>query len=118
MSADGPIGTLPLVAILARWDGLVIRWGLTPEERSLMLGCFDGGAIDDVATYRTAEAELRMRLLLQLEPILVQLHGSEKRIRTWLRRGNSSMDDRSPLQMMARSTEWTRWLIANYRMEP
>jgi hypothetical protein len=34
-------------------------------------------------------------------------------VQAWLRAANRNLAGRSPLEAMARSTEWTRWLIAN-----
>lgn len=104
---------LPLKAVLARWDALVIRWSLDSEERSTLIGGFRGGPVDRVETYEVLCGEQRMRLLVELEPILAGIYGDELRVRSWLRSPNVSLGGRSPIAVMSSSPEWMRWLIDN-----
>lgn len=97
--------------VLARWDVVAREWGLDERERSDVLGGFRGGVVDDIATYRTAEAETRMRLVVELAPLLVRVHGRRERVRVWLRRPNPNLGGGTPLELMAASPEWIRWLL-------
>lgn len=108
--------TLPLHEVLSQWDSLVVRWGLEPEERSALLGGFGPGPIDRIETYEVLCGEQRMRLLVELHPVLERIWSDEGRIRTWLRAPNPSLADRSPLAVMSRSPEWVRWIIDNMGM--
>jgi hypothetical protein len=108
-----PAATLPLKAVLARWDALVLRWALTPGERSKLIGGFGDGPVDRVETYQLLCGEQRMRLAVELEPVLTRVLGEPDRIRLWLRAGNVNLGGRTPLDVMARSPEWMRWLIDN-----
>ena len=102
---------VPLRGILARWDAVAIRWDLGDDERSALLGVVAPGPSGDVATYATGAAEDRMRLLVALDPVLAAVHGDEDRTRGWLRRPNASLGGGTPLDMMASSPEWIRWLV-------
>lgn len=103
--------TMPLRGVLARWDALAIRWGLDGDERSALLGGVHVEAVDDISSYGLPTAERRMRLLVALEPILRGVFVDEERIREWLRLPNRNLCHRTPLETMAQSTEWIRWLI-------
>lgn len=107
----GAQASVPLAGVLARWDALAIRWGLDGQERSALLGCIPDGPIDDVSTYDLSTAETRMRLLVELEPIVSAVLVDEGRIREWLRRPNHQLGGRAPIDVMASSPEWVRWLI-------
>ena len=111
---DRPI--MPLHDVLSRWDEVVVRWALDPEERCALLGGFAPGPIDRIETYEVLCGEQRMRLLVELEPVLTRIWRDEGRIRSWLRTPNPSLADRSPLAVMARSPEWVRWIIDNMGM--
>lgn len=111
MSGSVPTGGLPLAEVLSRWEAIVHRWRLDPDERSALLGGFEPGPVDRVETYGTAGSERRMRLVVELEPILHRVHPSIARVRRWLRAENASLDGRTPIEVMASSPEWTRWLI-------
>jgi hypothetical protein len=102
---------LPLAGVLAKWDAVTIRWGLDGEECSSLLGGGIAGPVADVSTYDPASAEQRMRLVIELEAILASVFADEGRTREWLRRDNSSLGGRTPLEMMARSPTWIRWFI-------
>lgn len=102
---------VPLRGILARWDAVAIRWGLAADERSALLGGMAAGPVGDVATYATEAAEDRMRLLVALDPVLAAVHGDEDRTRDWLRRPNATLGGSTPLDLMASSPEWIRWLV-------
>ncbi|MES3150870.1 antitoxin Xre/MbcA/ParS toxin-binding domain-containing protein [Sphingomonas faeni] len=104
---------MPLTAVLARWDAIVIRWDLDPEERSALVGGFRDGPVDDVETYELICGERRMRLIVDLEPVLNKVIGDEERIRGWLRASNSNLGGRSPIGVMASSPEWMSWIIAH-----
>lgn len=109
MSAPDP--EMPLKAVLARWDGIVIRWGLDPEERSSLIGGFRDGPIDQVETYEVLCGEQRMRLLVDLEPVLDRIIGDEERVRCWLRAQNANLGGRTPVDVMSGSPEWMSWII-------
>lgn len=111
MSGASDPAAIPLAEILARWEALAIRWGLTAEERSSLLGAIEDGPVADVSTYRHGAAEARMRLHLELEPVLVTVLVDEGRIRDWLRRGNRQLGGGTPIEVMASSPAWIRWLI-------
>ena len=102
---------LPPASVLPRWDAVVIRWGLSPEERSGLLAGALAGPVDVVETYRATEAERRMRLIIELSGLLEQAFDDEDRVRRWLRRPHVALCDRTPIEAMATSTEWTRRLI-------
>ena len=104
---------LPLKAVLARWDALVLRWALAPEERAALIGGFRDGPVDEVETYQLLCGEQRMRLSVELEPVLMRVLGDVDRVRLWLRSANVNLGGRTPIDVMARSPEWIRWLIDN-----
>lgn len=106
-----PWSTIPMRSVLAKWDALAIRWGLDGEERSALLGGWGDGPIDDVSSYGLPAAECRMRLLVALEPVLNKVFGDKLKTRLWLRRPNMNLGGRAPLEVMAQSPEWIRWLI-------
>ena len=111
MSAEAQWKMVPLKGVIARWDAMVIRWGLDGDERSALLGSGDEGPVADVATYGLATAERRMRLLVTLEPIVASVHDcDEERTRAWLRQPNVNLSHRTPLDVMTRSPEWILWL--------
>lgn len=103
----------PLKAVLARWDAVVIRWGLDPVERSLLIGGFADGPVDDVETYRIVCGEERMRLIVEFAPVLARVYADEEAARAWLRTPGAHLSGRTPLEVMAVSSEWMRWLIDN-----
>lgn len=112
MSSLEPWATVPLRGVIARWDAMIIRWGLAGDECSALLGSGDNGPIDKVVSYGFATAERRMRLLVTLEPIVASVFdGDEERTRAWLRRPNLNLSDRTPLEVMTGSPEWILWLI-------
>lgn len=111
MSRDVQRATMPLTGVLARWDALAIRWGLDGDERSALLGGIQEGPVDDVSTYDLPVAERRMRLLVELEPIVSAVLVDEGRIREWLRRPNHQLGRRAPIDVMASSPDWVKWLI-------
>lgn len=113
MSGDLPKGALPAASLLPRWDAVVIRWGLGPDERTGLLAGGLGGAVDDVATYRADEAECRIRLIIQLAVSLDEAFGDEGRVRRWLRATNKGLAGLTPIEAMASSTEWTKRLISS-----
>lgn len=100
----------PPHATLDRWDDVVARWRLDPSERDALLGGFGLGAITDVAAYEAGLGEQRMRLLVALDETLQKVFGDEERARGWLRARNRRLGDASPMEMMATSSAWTRWL--------
>jgi hypothetical protein len=101
----------PLRGVIARWDAVVIRWALDGCERTALLGGGAEGSVTDVATYRLPTAERRMRLVVELELILERVFADEERTRTWLRQPNRNLGGRTPIEVMAQSPEWIRWLI-------
>ncbi len=107
---------MPLHEVLNQWDAIVIAWTLQPHERCALLGGFGPGPIDRVETYEVLCGEQRMRLLVELHPVLERIWRDEERIRVWLRTPNPSLADRSPLAVMSRSPEWVRWIIDNMGM--
>lgn len=112
MSASETWETAPLKGVIARWDAMVVRWGLEGEECSALLGSGTDGPVGDIASYGLARAERRMRLLVTLEPIVASVHGGdEKRTRAWLRQPNLNLSCRAPLDVMMCSPEWILWLI-------
>lgn len=111
MSAASEPPAIPLAGIIARWEALAIRWGLTAEERSSLLGACEDGPVCDVSTYCHGAAEERMRLHVELEPVLITVLVEEDRIRDWLRRANRQLGGGTPIEVMASSPTWIRWLI-------
>ena len=107
----GDLGSAPLKSVLAMWDALVEHWDLDESERSSLLGGFEPGSVADVATYDHAGGERRMRLLVELSPILDRVHGDRGRTLRWLRAPNRHLGDAAPIEVMASSTAWTRWLV-------
>ena len=101
----------PLSTVLSQWDALVVRWDLDGEERFALLVGMSAGQIDQIASYDVSGVERRMRLLLELEPVLGAVFVQGERIRAWLRRTNRQLGYRTPLDVMASSPEWIRWLI-------
>lgn len=112
MSGIRRLGSFPAGSLLPRWDAVIIRWELTPDERTGLLACGLEGAVDDVAIYRADEAERRIRLILQLAASLDQAFGDEAKIRCWLRAANRGLEGLTPIEAMASSTEWTKRLIS------
>ena len=112
MSAAAPPGAMPPASVLPRWDAVVIRWALDPEERTALLAAALDGPVDEVATYRAEEADTRIRLIVQFADALDRAFGDEERIRRWLRAHNAGLGGLSPIAAMATSTEWTRRLIS------
>jgi uncharacterized protein (DUF2384 family) len=104
---------MPLASVLERWDALTARWALGPDERSALVGGFEGGPVDRIETYRLLCGEQRIRLIVELEPVLGRTFMSDARIREWLRAPNRNLGGRTPLNVMAGSPEWMRWLIDN-----
>ncbi|MDQ2804362.1 MAG: MbcA/ParS/Xre antitoxin family protein [Pseudomonadota bacterium] len=102
---------LPPAAVLPRWDAVVISWELSPEERTVLLAATTEGPVNLVETYRPAEAERRMRLVIELSGLLDLAFDDQERVRRWLRRPLAALCDRTPIEAMATSTEWTRRLI-------
>lgn len=102
--------TAPMRVVHARWDDLEARWGLDGEERSALLGS-GTGPVDRVETYLAPSTERRMRLLVALEPAVAAVLVDDGRIRSWLRRPNANLRGSTPLEVMAESPEWIRWLI-------
>lgn len=100
-----------LADVLSRWDALVVHWDLSEEERTSLLGGFDGGEIDDVATYDAGRGEIRMRLLVEFAPVLDAVHRHRRRTRFWLRAPNRHLGEKAPIDVMTHSTAWVRWLI-------
>ena len=91
---------------------MVVHWGLTGDECSVLLGSGDASAVDEVSSYGSTIAERRMRLLVALAPIVAAVFdGDRHRTREWLRGPNSNLSFRTPLDVMMRSPEWIRWLI-------
>ena len=101
----------PLAEVLDSWDDLVDEWRLHPVERSMLIGGFEAGPVDDIDTYRLLCGEARMRLLVEVAPVLRRFHGGPVRTRRWLRRPNPNLGGRVPLDVMSCSPEWIRWLI-------
>lgn len=112
MSAGAPLIT-PLKDVLVSWDSVIERWDLKGFERSRLLGGGFDGPVTDVETYRLLCAEQRMRLVVELDPVLHRVYGDVDRIRCWLRLESENLGGRTPLEVMARSPEWIRWLIDN-----
>ena len=101
---------LPPDAVFARWEEVARRWALGAGQRSALLG---GPASALPADIRSPEAELaerRMRLLVELDGTLRNVFGDDERLRAWLRARNRRLGGDSPLEVMTRSSAWTRWL--------
>ncbi|MGY2733586.1 hypothetical protein [Sphingomonas sp. UYP23] len=111
MSSGATPALLPLREVLASWDRVVIRWDLQEHECSLLLGVRFEGAIDDVDAYRFPDVERRMRLLVELAPVLATVLFSQERVRTWLRLENANLSGRTPIETMGESPQWIRWLV-------
>lgn len=102
---------MPLRQVLEGWDAVVLDWDLDPGERSALIGGFRGGPINEIESYELLCGEIRMRLLVELAPVLSRTLGHRERVRAWLRRANVNLGGRSPVDVMARSPEWVRWFI-------
>lgn len=111
MSGGISWSTAPMRRVLARWDAVTVHWGLDGDERSALLGGCVAGPVDDVSSYGLPGAERRMRLLVELDLVLGQVFGDEAQICSWLRRPNQNLGGRRPLDVMAQSPDWIRWLI-------
>lgn len=113
MTGPEPWNDLPLHGVIARWDTMIINWGLEVDDCSALLGEGTGEAVGDPSSYGVATAERRMRLMLTLEPIVAAVfEGDGERVRAWLRRPNVNLRERTPLEVMTQSPEWIRWLIS------
>lgn len=104
---------MPLSEVLNRWDELVERWNLNHVERSGLIGGCADGPVTDIETYRLLCGEQRIRLVVEFEPVLVRTFAGDARICDWLRRPNANLGKRTPIEVMACSPEWMRWLIDN-----
>lgn len=104
------VPTPSLQQTLTKWDQLVTDWNLDAGERSALLGGFSPGRVDDVDTYEPEYAERRMRLCVELADSIDRVAVHPDRVRSWLRRRNSGLGGLTPIQAMASSSEWTRWL--------
>ena len=113
MSGFRPVRIMPLKAVLAQWDAIVIRWDLSTRERSSLLGGAREGPVADVATYDAPDAEHRMRLVLELEMVVNRAFGDEEMGRRWLRTPNANFSRRTPLEVVAESSEWLEWLVTD-----
>ena len=102
---------IPLALVLAKWDRIARRWRLTPEERSSLLGGLPGGDVAQARSYGADVAETRMRSLVDLACGLRAVLRSDARIRAWLRRPNHHLGGSTPVEAMASSPEWVRWLF-------
>lgn len=101
----------PLADVLTSWDSVIVSWALNGADRSALLGAMKEGEVVDPATYAPASAEVRMRLLVELHDILVSVLENDARVRAWLRTPNRHLCGRTPIDTMARSPVWIRWLI-------
>ena len=99
-----------LAEVLVAWDAVVIHWDLKGDEQSLLLGTGLRGPVDDAEAYRVSGVEHRMRLLVELAPIVANILRTQDRVRAWLRSANLNLGGRTPLETMAQSPEWIRWL--------
>ncbi|TPG40578.1 DUF2384 domain-containing protein [Sphingomonas koreensis] len=106
-------GDRPLREVLALWDGVVLHWDLRGDELSLLLDTGVDGPVDEAGAYRLPRAERRMRLLVELAPILASVLCTEERVRTWLRSANANLGGRTPIETMAQSPEWIQWLVTS-----
>lgn len=104
---------MPLRLVLENWDQVVERWQLVDYERSMLLGGFRSGDVADIHTYGLECSEKRMRLCIELAPILETVFGDLERARAWLRTDNRNLMGSTPLEMMGRSPMWIRWLVDN-----
>ncbi|THD34450.1 MAG: hypothetical protein E7773_14775 [Sphingomonas sp.] len=98
-------------AVMARWDALRERWALdADEEAGLLGGAVLAGPIGEVASWRAASMEQRMRLLIDLGVALDALLADGVKVCLWLRRPRDSMGGMSPIDAMSSSVEWIRSL--------
>jgi hypothetical protein len=116
--SPSPLPSTPMTLnrVLASWEAIVVRWGLNDDECSSLLGGLPAGRGHGLAPFDHAAAEDRMRLVVELEPTLAWAFPDDGHTRGWLRRPNMHLGQRTPLEMMAESPEWTRWLIDAVRM--
>ena len=113
MSQGPSPGFPPLAEVLVSWDAVVIHWGLQGDEQSLLLGTGLRGPVDDADAYSVSRVEHRMRLLIELAPIVAIVLGTQVRVRAWLRTANTNLGGRTPIETMAQSPEWIRWLTTS-----
>lgn len=110
MSGETAGAELPLRSVIVAWDRIVRTWRLAPEERDALLGGVPGGDVALVPSYGADIAQVRMRLLVDLASGLKRVLRSDARIRAWLRRPNRHLCGSTPVEAMASSPEWVRWL--------
>lgn len=112
MSAPTPNTDAETGTLLGRWTDLAIRWGLDVEEQSALVGRrtpSDDGA-DAHETTSVFDTD-RMSLLLVLDAALPAALEQMRYPASWLRTPRARFDGCSPLELMASSSEWTRWFI-------
>ena len=98
--------------VLTRWDEAVVDWQLSRSERSLLLGPIGVGPAHEVGTYEVRITETRLRLLVELAQLTRE---DVDRGAGWLRQSQQSLAHASPLQLMAQSSEWTKWFVAAWK---
>lgn len=102
---------LPLLSLLDSWDELVLDWRLHDLERSMLVGGLLDKQAAEIEPHMLICGEIRMRLLVEVAPLLHSVHGSSERTRSWLRRPDPTLGGRAPLDVMAAYPEWIWWLI-------
>ncbi len=100
-----------ILPALERWEALAYRWELDASERATLLGIDPSGGATEVASYCGPSTQERLELLAALDDTLTSFFDDDAGTRAWLRRKNRGLGGRLPLEVMAASPEWIRWLV-------
>lgn len=102
---------MELRATMARWEAVRARWALNPADEAGVLGGtgFEGPP-GEASSWRPAQLERRIRLLVSLGDALDVLLRDEARVRAWLRRPCPLIGGQRPLDAMSSSVEFVRVL--------
>lgn len=105
-----------LAAMVARFRAMVVDWRLTPIDVAALLKVDREDLGLDLVPYDVGPAEHRMRLLLQIAPLLEHVVGRSEPW-CWLRAYDQSFDPESitPLELMSGPVENLRALRAVLR---
>lgn len=103
----------PLADVLEDWKAITRRWALQPAERAALVGGPDRDPDEPAEDYLLLCGEQRIRLMVEVDPVFARIVGDDQAVRGWLRRPNLNLGQRTPLEVMAGTPEWMRWLIDN-----
>jgi len=103
-----------LAVALRRWDDIVVRWRLDPAERKALVGGPGRIAGDEQTAYRLICGEQRIRLLVDVDAVLLRALGTDAAVRDWLRTSALDFGGRTPIVVLAASPEWMIWLLDRF----